>query len=173
MADTHASGGDHGDHHAGLFWIYMSVALVLAVCTASSFIFNELVRHTMLSVVMGFVFILGVAILKSCLVGYYFMHLKWDWRLLYFIIVPVFILGTMMVIILMPDTVIGPYRDANFGLDFIPLRFERYDLVMRKQTMELPALQAFLDVLQRATLRRRLEEGWRGYDTSRTGAVLV
>ena len=109
MADTHASGGDHGDHHAGLFWIYMSVALVLAVCTASSFIFNELVRHTMLSVVMGFVFILGVAILKSCLVGYYFMHLKWDWRLLYFIIVPVFILGTMMVIILMPDTVIGPY----------------------------------------------------------------
>jgi molybdate-binding protein/DNA-binding XRE family transcriptional regulator len=60
----------------------------------------------------------------------------------------------------------------TFGLDFIPLRFERYDLVMRKQTMELPAAQAFLDVLQRATLRRRLEV-LAGYDTSRTGAVLV
>ncbi len=60
----------------------------------------------------------------------------------------------------------------TFGLDFIPLRFERYDLVMRKQTMELPAAQAFLDVLQQATLRRRLEV-LAGYDTSRTGAVLV
>jgi putative molybdopterin biosynthesis protein len=60
----------------------------------------------------------------------------------------------------------------TFGLDFVPLRFERYDLVMRKQTIELPAAQAFLDVLQRATLRKRLEV-LAGYDTSRTGAVLV
>jgi molybdate-binding protein len=60
----------------------------------------------------------------------------------------------------------------TFGLDFVPLRFERYDLVMRKQTMELPAAQAFLDVLQRAALRRRLEV-LAGYDTSHTGAVLV
>ena len=60
----------------------------------------------------------------------------------------------------------------TFGLDFVPLRFERYDLVMRKQTMELPAAQAFLDVLQRGTLRKRLEV-LAGYDTSRTGAVLV
>jgi len=60
----------------------------------------------------------------------------------------------------------------TFGLDFIPMRFERYDLVMRKQTMELPAAQAFIDVLQRATLRKRLEV-LAGYDTSRTGTVLV
>jgi len=60
----------------------------------------------------------------------------------------------------------------TFGLDFVPLRFERYDLVMRKQTMELPAAQAFLDVLQKATLRKRLEV-LAGYDTSHTGAVLV
>ena len=45
-------------------------------------------------------------------------------------------------------------------------------MVMRGQTMELPAAQAFLDVLQQATLRRRLEV-LAGYDTSRTGAVLV
>jgi molybdate-binding protein/DNA-binding XRE family transcriptional regulator len=60
----------------------------------------------------------------------------------------------------------------TFGLDFVPLRHERYDLVMRKQTMALPAAQAFVDVLQRATLRRRLEV-LAGYDTSRTGTVLV
>lgn len=60
----------------------------------------------------------------------------------------------------------------TFGLDFVALRFERYDLVMRKQTLELPAAQAFLEVLQRGTLRRRLEV-LAGYDTSHTGAVLV
>jgi len=60
----------------------------------------------------------------------------------------------------------------TFGLDFIPLHSERYDLVMRKSTTALPAVQAFLDVLQRATLRRKLEF-LAGYDTSATGAVVA
>lgn len=59
-----------------------------------------------------------------------------------------------------------------FGLDFIPLRSERYDLVMRRRTADLPAVKAFLDVLQRATLRRKLEV-LAGYDTSETGAVVA
>jgi putative molybdopterin biosynthesis protein len=59
-----------------------------------------------------------------------------------------------------------------FGLDFIPLHSERYDLVMRKRTADLPAVKAFLDVLQRATLRRKLEV-LAGYDTSETGALVV
>jgi putative molybdopterin biosynthesis protein len=60
----------------------------------------------------------------------------------------------------------------SFGLDFIPLRSERYDLVMRKGTAELPAVTAFLDVLQRAALRRKLEL-LAGYDTSETGELVA
>jgi molybdate-binding protein len=60
----------------------------------------------------------------------------------------------------------------TFQLDFIPLHSERYDLVMRKRTAELPAIKAFLDVLQRATLRRKLEV-LAGYDTSETGALVA
>ena len=60
----------------------------------------------------------------------------------------------------------------TFGLDFIPLHSERYDLVMRKRTTELPAVKAFLDVLQRATLRRKLEV-LAGYDTSDTGTLVA
>jgi putative molybdopterin biosynthesis protein len=60
----------------------------------------------------------------------------------------------------------------TFGLDFIPLHSERYDLVMRRSTTELPAVKAFLDVLQRATLRRKLEV-LAGYDTSETGAAVA
>lgn len=60
----------------------------------------------------------------------------------------------------------------TFGLDFIPLHSERYDLVMRRRTADLPAVRAFLDVLQRAALRRKLEV-LAGYDTSQTGAVVA
>lgn len=60
----------------------------------------------------------------------------------------------------------------SFGLDFIPLHSERYDLVMRKSTAGLPAVEAFLDVLQRAALRRKLEV-LAGYDTSETGTVVA
>jgi len=60
----------------------------------------------------------------------------------------------------------------TFGLDFIPIKSERYDLVMRKRTIDLPAAKAFFDVLQRATLRRKLEV-LAGYDTSQTGSVVA
>lgn len=60
----------------------------------------------------------------------------------------------------------------TFDLDFVPLHSERYDLVMRRATLDLPAAQVFLDVLQRATLRRQLEV-LAGYDTSATGKTLV
>jgi len=60
----------------------------------------------------------------------------------------------------------------TFGLDFLPLHSERYDLVLRKKTMGLPAIQTFLDVLQRAALRRKLEV-LAGYDTSETGSLVV
>jgi molybdate-binding protein/DNA-binding XRE family transcriptional regulator len=60
----------------------------------------------------------------------------------------------------------------TFSLDFIPLKSERYDMVMRKRTIDLPAAKAFLDVLQRATLRRKLEV-LAGYDTSQTGTIVA
>ncbi|MBC7927418.1 MAG: helix-turn-helix domain-containing protein [Bryobacteraceae bacterium] len=59
-----------------------------------------------------------------------------------------------------------------FGLGFVPLQSERYDFVMRRQTLETPAAQAFLDVLQKASLRRKLEV-LAGYDTSQTGVILA
>jgi putative molybdopterin biosynthesis protein len=59
-----------------------------------------------------------------------------------------------------------------FGLSFIPLATERYDLVVRRQLVRLPAVQALLDVLNRAAIRRKLEV-LAGYDTSHTGEVLV
>jgi putative molybdopterin biosynthesis protein len=59
-----------------------------------------------------------------------------------------------------------------FGLGFLPLATERYDLVIRRPFVKLPAVEALLDGLNRAALRRRLEL-LAGYDTSHTGEVRV
>lgn len=60
----------------------------------------------------------------------------------------------------------------TFGLDFVPLHSARYDLVMRKRTADLPSAKALVDVLQRATLRRKLEV-LAGYDTTQTGSLVA
>jgi molybdate-binding protein len=59
-----------------------------------------------------------------------------------------------------------------FGLSFVPLATERYDLVMRRQFSGLPAVEVVLDTLNRAAIRRKLEI-LAGYDTRHTGEVLV
>lgn len=55
-----------------------------------------------------------------------------------------------------------------FGLHFVPLHTERYDLVMRREVLQYSTVQSFLDALSRSTLRRKLES-IAGYDTTHTG----
>lgn len=59
-----------------------------------------------------------------------------------------------------------------FGLDFLPLQQERYDLVMRRETLSTRPAQVVLNSLQRSSLHRKLERV-AGYDTSKTGTVLA
>ncbi|MFO0843125.1 MAG: cytochrome C oxidase subunit IV family protein [Gemmataceae bacterium] len=108
MADTTHAGEPHGPS----FGAYMAVAAVLSVATISSFFFNTMAQNENITHFTSFVLILSVAILKATLVGLIFMHLKWDWRLLYFLLIPAFILGVMMMVVLMPDALLGPSRDA-------------------------------------------------------------
>ncbi len=109
MTDTHGHGGHAGPSYRG----YMVVAGALAIFTASSFGFNRLVNDQVIERHVGFMLILGVAVCKALLVGAYFMHLRWEWGKLYFMIVPAFILGTMMAMVLLPDIVIAWHRDAQ------------------------------------------------------------
>ena len=55
-----------------------------------------------------------------------------------------------------------------FGLGFIPLVSERYDLAIRRQHLDLPGVQTLLDTLGRSSFRRELE-GLGGYDTKDAG----
>lgn len=59
-----------------------------------------------------------------------------------------------------------------FGLTFLPIERERYDLVLKRGNASVPAVRAFLDVLQRSVLRRKLALQ-AGYDTASTGSAIA
>ncbi|HEX4589942.1 MAG TPA: cytochrome C oxidase subunit IV family protein [Gemmataceae bacterium] len=107
MTDTHA----HGPIDTRP---YIVVFVALCIFTAISFIMNGFVRgidalHIPAGTVAAgtaFVVILGVAVVKAICVATYFMHLKWDWNRLYFIIIPALVLAPMLVFALLPDLVI-------------------------------------------------------------------
>jgi putative molybdopterin biosynthesis protein len=58
---------------------------------------------------------------------------------------------------------------AAMGLAMIPLRQERYDLVIPDHFLNEPVVQAFLDLLHRPALRRRIE-ALGGYDVALMGS---
>lgn len=58
-----------------------------------------------------------------------------------------------------------------FGLDFLPLVRERFDLVIPHRHFDLPAMQSLLDGLQELALRRELQL-LGGYDTTVTGQMV-
>jgi molybdate-binding protein/DNA-binding XRE family transcriptional regulator len=60
----------------------------------------------------------------------------------------------------------------RFGLDFIPLAVERFDFTFSRESLELPAAKAVLDLLNRTSFKRKLET-IAGYDTAHTGDLLM
>ncbi len=100
MSESHGPNEQHNPSFAA----YMIVFAALSIFTAISFVVNHYFpppHHT------GATIIMGVAVIKAFLVGLIFMHLKFDWPKVYFIIVPISILGVMMMIVLMPDIVMA------------------------------------------------------------------
>lgn len=107
---SHAAHGSHGaathahaEHHGPTFQSYMIVFGILLVCTAISFIANAIFG---IGNWRGVAIIMLVSICKATLVAMFFMHLKYDWMKLYFLVFPVVILTVMMVIVLLPDVVL-------------------------------------------------------------------
>jgi cytochrome c oxidase subunit IV len=92
---------------AAKFKAYITIFIALCVFTALSFFFNFLVHLGVLSHMTSAGLILLVAVIKAGCVAWIFMHLKQDWGLVYCIMVPVLIMCVMLMIVLMPDGVLG------------------------------------------------------------------
>ncbi|HYP13294.1 MAG TPA: substrate-binding domain-containing protein, partial [Bryobacteraceae bacterium] len=59
-----------------------------------------------------------------------------------------------------------------FGLDFIPIRSERFDLVVPNELASSPLAQRLLEAMQRSAFRHALQ-ALGGYDTGHTGRVVT
>ena len=58
------------------------------------------------------------------------------------------------------------------GLDFLPLKDERYDLVIPAEFLNAAPVQAVLDIAVSAPFQTELE-ALGGYDSARTGTVVA
>jgi caa(3)-type oxidase subunit IV len=114
MTDTHAH------HGPATIQPYLVVFGALSGFTAVSFVVNYFVRAHSIAAMTGFVLILGVAVVKALMVATYFMHLKWDWSRLYFLIIPALVLAPMLVFALTPDMVL--YWQNLLGWNTPPLK---------------------------------------------------
>jgi caa(3)-type oxidase subunit IV len=107
-ATTEATSDGHAEaHHGPNIGAYLAVFGALAICTLISFVANLAVRQEVMGAHLSFAIIMGVAVLKAVLVAMIFMHLKWDWKRVYIMIVPALILGPLLVIVLLPDIVLA------------------------------------------------------------------
>jgi cytochrome c oxidase subunit IV len=94
-------------HHAPNIAAYMAVFGALVICTLVSFVANVAVRNDVLSTLSSFAIIFGVACLKATLVAVFFMHLNFDWKKVYMLIIPALILGPLLMLVLLPDIVLA------------------------------------------------------------------
>ena len=71
------------------------------------------------------------------------------------------------------DCCVAPRPAARaFGMDFLPLVSERYDLAIRRDHLQLAPVERLLDTITHAAFRRGLE-AFCGYDTHETGRRIV
>ena len=91
---------------------YLRVWLVLAVLTAIEYFYASWFSGIFVLLVLG---LLIWAALKAGLVGWYFMHLKFEGKWVYLLIVPVAVLATILVLGLLPDQLFA-YRDEDLDV---------------------------------------------------------
>jgi cytochrome c oxidase subunit 4 len=84
---------------------YIKVWLALAVFTAIEYFYAHLFKDAFTSLVVGLMF---WAVIKASLVGWYFMHLKFEGRWVYYMLIPAGILAAVLTLALIPDIGMQP-----------------------------------------------------------------
>jgi cytochrome c oxidase subunit 4 len=84
---------------------YLKVWAALAIFTGIEYFYAYYLNQMFLILVLG---LLLWAAIKAGLVGWYFMHLKFEGKWVYILIVPACILATVLVLALCPDVAMKP-----------------------------------------------------------------
>lgn len=103
-ATDHAADHDHGSHVRTYIRVFISLAILTAIEYFYAFIFKD----AFLSLVLG---LMTWALIKAALVGLYFMHVKYEGRWVYFMLIPAGFLATVLVCALLPDMALQPSNE--------------------------------------------------------------
>ena len=93
---------------------YLKVFAALAVLTAIEYYYAAIFKDHFAVLLTG---LLALAVVKAGLVGWYFMHLKFEGNWVYIMIVPAMILAAIIVLALCPDMVLKYETEENPGED--------------------------------------------------------
>jgi cytochrome c oxidase subunit 4 len=99
MADTHAK---HGPSYMAIFW-YLAVLTVVEIAV----IFLPIAK-----LAIG-VMLVSLACAKAALVALYFMHLRLETKTLGYIALTPVMIGTLLVLVLLPDSLHAPRQTAD------------------------------------------------------------
>lgn len=91
----------HVESHAP----YLKIFFALLVLTVLEYFYAKLMAGAFGTLVLG---LMCLAFIKAALVGLYFMHVKFEGKWVYLIIVPASILAAILILALMPDIGMQP-----------------------------------------------------------------
>lgn len=100
---------EHHHEHESHDSTYIRVFAALLVFTILEYVYAMLTQSHFLALVVGLV---ALAVTKAVLVALFFMHVKFEGRWVYLLIVPTGVLATALVAALVPDVSLPP-REAR------------------------------------------------------------
>ncbi len=112
MAETNLTHAQemHVESHAP----YIKVFLALAFFTAVEYFYARMFKDSFAPLVVGLMF---WAVIKASMVGWYFMHLKFEGKWVYYMLVPAAILAAVFIFALTPDIGMQPGEDNRSAED--------------------------------------------------------
>ncbi|MDR3637543.1 MAG: cytochrome C oxidase subunit IV family protein [Isosphaeraceae bacterium] len=90
--------------------LYLKVWAGLAIFTALEYVYAHIFKDAFAVLVLG---LMTMAIIKAAMVGWYFMHLKFEGKWVYAMLVPAGVLATIIVLALYPDLALQPVTEEN------------------------------------------------------------
>ncbi len=110
MAEHAATVHESAEEHESHVGTYLRVFFALLVFTILEYFYAKVFADHFGLLVFG---LMALASIKAGLVGMYFMHLKFEGRWIYMMLIPVGILATVVVLGLMPDMVLNENADPG------------------------------------------------------------
>jgi cytochrome c oxidase subunit IV len=101
LSPTEVAEEHQAEAHVRYLWVWFGLAILTAVEYFYAFFFKDY----FLFLILGLLLLAGV---KAGMVGWYFMHLKFEGNWVYLAIIPAFILATILVLALCPDQAMKP-----------------------------------------------------------------